>query len=114
MKNDLTTYQIYLILLGYLTEQNDNTAQQLINLVAELYKRVDKAEMGDDVHRAVANGTPIPDNATNGDVTKAMFQLYDFEIFEHRGYVMVFYDDFYTIYPLRWWNAPYQKEGDKE
>ena len=44
MKDDLTTYQIYLMLLGYLTEQNDNTAQQLINLLAELYKRAEKAE----------------------------------------------------------------------
>lgn len=63
---------------------------------------------------SIVNGTPIPDNATNGDVTKAMFPFYNFEIYEHKGYVMVFYEDFYTTYPLRWWNAPYQKEGDKE
>ena len=44
--NDLTTYQIYLILLGYLTEQNDNAqlTQKLIDLLTELYRRVDKAE----------------------------------------------------------------------
>ena len=44
MKNDLTTYQIYLMLLGYLTEQNDNTAQILRSMLVELYRRADKAE----------------------------------------------------------------------
>ena len=57
------------------------------------------------------NGTPIPDNATNGDVIKAMFPHYDIEIDEHKGYVRIFYEDFYTTYPWRWWNAPYQKGG---
>lgn len=66
------------------------------------------------VGKAISNGTPIPDNATNGDVIKAMFPFYDNEIYEHKGYIMAFYEDFYTTYPLRWWNAPYQKEGDKE
>lgn len=38
-----------------------------------------KNGMGDDVHRAIANGTPIPDNATNDDVLKALF--------DERGYM---------------------------
>lgn len=38
MTNDLTTYQIYLILLGYLTEQHDDT-QMLKSMLTELYKR---------------------------------------------------------------------------
>ena len=51
--------------------------------------------------------TIIPSNATNGDVIKVMFPHYDIEIEEHKGYVRVFYENFYTTYPLRWWNAPY-------
>ena len=42
MNNDLTTYQIYLMLLGYLTERN--ATQMLENMLFELYRRADKAE----------------------------------------------------------------------
>ena len=45
---------------------------------------------------AIKNGIPIPDNATNGDVIKAMFpNEYDFE----------------TDFDAEWWNSPYQKGG---
>jgi len=44
----------------------------------------------------IANGTPIPDNATNGDVIKAMFPNEN---------------DFETDFDAEWWNAPYQKGG---
>lgn len=39
---------------------------------------------------AIGYGTPIPDNATNGDVVKKVF-----------GNVPFYHDE--------WWNAPYQK-----
>lgn len=41
---ELTTYQIYLILLGYLTELNDDveTVEMLRSMLLELYKRADK------------------------------------------------------------------------
>ena len=44
----------------------------------------------------IANGTPIPDNATNGDVIMTLFPN------EH---------DFETDFDEHWWNAPYQKGG---
>lgn len=49
MKNDLTSYQIYLMLLGaYLIEQNDDNAQftqkMITSLLTELYRRADKTE----------------------------------------------------------------------
>ena len=46
MTNDLTTYQMYLMLLGYLTERNDNThnTQMLVDMLDELYRRAVKAE----------------------------------------------------------------------
>jgi len=47
----------------------------------------------------IYNGTPIPDNATNGDVIKAMFPN----------------DNTVKVMEVRmksdWWNAPYQKGG---
>lgn len=40
--------------------------------------------------QSVKNGTPIPDNTTNGDVVKKVF-----------GNVPFYHDE--------WWNAPYKK-----
>ena len=42
MTNDLTTYQIYLILLGYLGKHDD--AEKLKPLLTELYKRAESEE----------------------------------------------------------------------
>ena len=41
--NKLSTYQIYLILLGYLAEQHDDT-EMLKSMLIELYKRANKTE----------------------------------------------------------------------
>ena len=46
---------------------------------------------------------------TNGEKIKATFPHYDIEIDEHKGYVRVFCEDFYTTYPLRWWDAEYKE-----
>ena len=61
-----------------------------------------------------AIGFPDLEHATNGDIIKALFPHYDIEIDEHKGYVHIFYDDFYTTYPLRWWLEQYKKRGDGE
>ena len=39
--SNLTTYQLYLILLGYLSERGDSTAQMLKSTLTELYIRAD-------------------------------------------------------------------------
>lgn len=44
MASNLTTYQIYLMLLGYLTEQGNDAAQTLITMLVELYRRADNKE----------------------------------------------------------------------
>ena len=53
--------------------------------------------------------TPIPDNATNGDMIKAIFPNTEIMITDER----VFLRDgtIVMIYPLTWWNTPYQKGG---
>ena len=55
--------------------------------------------------KAVENGTPIPDNATNGDVIKAMFPTADISLNDScfEGVVNKYGFD------MKWWNAPYQK-----
>ena len=55
----------------------------------------------------------LEQDKTNGDMIREMFPHYDIEIDEYKGYVHIFYDDFYTTYPLRWWLTPY-KRGDGE
>ena len=49
---------------------------------------------------AVQDGTPIPDNATNGDVIKAMFPN-GITIDRSTAYAKQVTED--------WWNAPYQR-----
>ena len=51
------------------------------------------------LRRAILNGTPIPDNATNGDVIKAMFGEVAYLLIKK------------TMGEYDWWNAPYQKGG---
>ena len=55
------------------------------------------------IERAIRNGTPIPDNATNGDVIDAMFPNVDFVTDVFGGF----------NFPKWWWNASYQKGGKK-
>ena len=86
----------------------------IVDLDDELYSHIKNdntyfLEDGEELYSIVKNATPIPDNATNGDMIKTVFPHYDIEIDEHKGYIRIFYEDFYTTYPLHWWNAPYKK-----
>ena len=67
--------------------------------------------------RLIKYGTPIPDNATNGEIVQMMFPYYSYE---RNDYVQSTEDyivdsmecmehDLYFAYD--WWNAPYQKGG---
>ena len=48
--------------------------------------------------KAIANGTPIPDNAKNGDLIMVMFPSVD--------------TYFSNVIDMKlWWKAPYQKGG---
>lgn len=58
----------------------------------------------------------FPDNATNGDIIKAMFPNADIWIVEEEKYVCVSFEGMYAIktFTLDWWNAPYRREGEEE
>lgn len=58
------------------------------------------------IGRAIKNGTPL-DNATNGDVIKALF---DGEYGTNGNMVMVWGNRQSVSFTLDWWNAPYTKE----
>lgn len=85
----------------------------IIDIPEEDYKKINSKEkiitISCDIASAIKNGTPISDNATNGDVIKVMFSNTEIMITDER----VFLRDgtIVMIYPLTWWNAPYQKGG---
>ena len=65
---------------------------------------------------AILHGTPLPEDATNGDIFKAMFS--NLRICENRDnkdypYIEVFIGEHdSTCYPKEWWNSPYNR-GEK-
>ena len=62
-----------------------------------------------DIYKWIKNGTPIPDNATNGDVIKAMFDVK--EVDTCNKYAVHFPEEGSHYFFKGWWNAPYQKGG---
>ena len=60
---------------------------------------------------------PIPDNATNGDIIKALFpkaEIHDWA--SEDAYIDIYGVDYEALTVCRkWWNAPYKAESeDKE
>lgn len=53
---------------------------------------------------ALDNAVTLPDNATNGDVIKAMFNCMVIDITDGKVYV----EKFYVPFNEAWWEAPYQ------
>lgn len=79
----------------------------IITILEDKYKYIQGLEQGNTdyaitrmLYHAVKNGTPIPDNATNGDVVKTLF-LNTLDNFCERT----------TWEWSHWWNSPYQKGG---
>ena len=71
----------------------------IIDIPEEAYKQIMEFGFLENTHgkmcyKAIKNGTPIPDNATNGDVFKAVFP---------KGADLLF--------GVNWWYKPYQKGG---
>ena len=65
-----------------------------------------------------ANVIPIPDNATNGDMIKAMFPDCEQKENIHNGYFEMYFDgDFgnpsYMRVSKDWWNAPYKRKVEE-
>ena len=70
----------------------------------------------DYLYGIVRNGTPISDNATNGDVIKAMFPKDVKVITQHddifgRRFIDLRVGQLDCELDDDWWNAPYQKGG---
>jgi len=66
----------------------------------------------DELCQAILDGDIIPDNATNGDVIKAMFpKAYIDESRYETPFIDVMYEGEVKSFSETWWNAPYQKGG---
>ena len=72
-----------------------------------------------DVLRVLKNCIEIPDNATNGDIIKAMFPNIEPEVVEYIKYIgeskvhgkeVVLETS--IRFELDWWNAPYRRETE--
>ena len=102
----------------------------IIDIPEEMYKSCKReCEETDDLiidtfTFAIGNGAPIPDNATNGDVIKAMFPDAGIRFLTTLTGIHTVAVDFkenildqsYCVYTfnLDWWNAPYQKGGSDD
>lgn len=84
----------------------------IINISDDVYTRLfdngKPMDIADGIvmERAIRNGTPIPDNATNGEIADMMFP--DANI----GYRYWFPDSTLRFMDTNWWDAKYQK-GNK-
>lgn len=78
------------------------------DLAAKHNLKRNEDDLAGEVYQAVYKGTPLPENATNGDAIMAMFpngDLHDYDYCD--GYVIyeVNYAD--CKFTKDWWNAPY-------
>jgi len=62
---------------------------------------------------AIAEGTPIPDNATNGDVIKAIFPCSKYNEYFADVEMKTEENDtrFKSVFDRDWWDETYQKGG---
>lgn len=84
----------------------------LIDIPKEIYDQIINSYQGStvrpkDYEIAIINGTPIPDNVSNGDVIRAMFPNTSLHINEMSHTVWVGYEE--MSFRIDWWNSPYQK-----
>ena len=89
----------------------------LIDISDKDYEKLKDGHIPFSILDVMQNGTPIPDNATNGDVIKAMFP--NARVYKCENFVEFWYSDWYSEaengrhvkFRTSWWDTPYQKGG---
>lgn len=80
----------------------------------KIYGIGDEEELAEDLQKELfelkrnSNIIAIPDNATNGDMIKALFDIREIEEMKHCVFVTI-YPNYDTRFIKEWWNAPYKK-----
>lgn len=86
--------------------------QIVIDIPEELYNDIKEGFYDENCRKmaiAIANGTSLPKDATNGDVIKAMFPTFRTDELSHT--VWVGYDQ--MSFKRDWWEAPYKIESEE-
>jgi len=82
----------------------------IIDVPDKDYEKLKDGHIPFSILDVMQNGTPIPDNATNGEIMQMMFPngvTAKFATFMR----FVVGEDEYINCAYDWWNAPYQKGG---
>lgn len=68
-----------------------------------------------DARKQLKNSIPIPDNATNGEVIKAMFPYGTYGICTNSVHVYIPFGDKIQVlsFDIDWWKAQYRKEAEE-
>lgn len=67
----------------------------------------------DEMRKSIIHGTPIPDNATNGDVIINIFDVKEIHTMTTTVFT-VLQDGTELEFKRSWWNNPYQKGGKEQ
>ena len=86
---------------AWLMRRDENKARQFPTISLEKVKQA-KEEI---------EQLPIPNNATNGDIIKAMFDIEIVDDFAF-SYGIKLTDSNYVQFNKDWWNAPYKAESE--
>ena len=92
--------------------------QIIINISEKEYKQIIKGNwIGEAMAEIFENGTPLPDNPTNGDMIKALFPYDTFTIVDQMNSRFVEHHHGTALwhhFNLYWWNAPYERSTDAD
>lgn len=93
----------------------------LVDIDDKLYKEVKNPNIesgynSNNCYDAIWKGIPIDDNATNGDMIKAMFPKaiksnYIESSIDFEDYVEIYLGDYLMRVSYDWWNAPYKADN---
>ena len=83
--------------------------QIVIDISEENYKVMKASVNKSSSDYLILDGTPLPENPTNGDVIKFMFPNMIDSCWERKKYLSDVCGDYTAIeYTENWWNAPYK------
>ncbi len=87
-------------------------AEEMDNMLEEQFSPVNSEMMVDEPKdKTLCNSIPIPNNATNGDMIKAL--LLNYKIEDKGGCIYVHYPDGGWIpFDRDWWYAPYKESEE--
>lgn len=84
--------------------------QIVIDIPKEEYESIKASVNKSSSDYRILNGTPLPENPTNGDMIKTIFLNMIDSCWERKKYLSDVCGDYTAIeYTEKWWNAPYKR-----